>query len=56
MDWEDEVDASVAEGSIIDGDNDYGYGDPLDELEDVESEGSEDDGSSEENGTSVGGS
>ena len=56
MDWEDEADASVAEGSIIDGDNDYGYGDPLDELEDVESEGSEDDGSSEEDGASVGGS
>jgi hypothetical protein len=56
MDWEDEADASVAAGSIIDGDNDYGYGDPLDELEDVESEGSEDDGSSEEDGTSVGGS
>ena len=56
MDWEDEADASVAAGSIIDGDNDYGYGDPLDELEDVESEGSEDDGSSEEDGASVGGS
>ena len=59
MDWEDEVDDSpVAEGSMlqVDGDDDYGYGDPLDELEDVVSDGSEDDGNSEEDGTPVGGS
>jgi len=54
MDWEDEVDASpIAEGNKLDGDDDYGYGDPLDELEDVASVDSEDDCSSEEDGALV---
>ena len=49
MDWEDKVDDSpVAEESILDGDNDYRYGDPLNELEDIVSDGLEDDGNSEE--------
>ena len=56
MDWEDEADASVAEGSTLDGDDDYGYGDPLDELEDVVTDDLEDDGSSEEDGAVEGGS
>ena len=61
MDWEDEVDDSpVAEGSMlqVDGDDDYGYGDLLDELEDimVASVDLEDDCSSGEDGTLVGGS
>jgi hypothetical protein len=56
MDCEDEADASVAEGSKLDGDDDYGYGDPLDELEDVVTDDLEDDGSSEEDGAMEGGS
>ena len=54
MDWEDEVDASpIVEGNKLDSDDDYGYGDPLDELEDVASVDSEDDCSSEEDGALV---
>ena len=55
MDWDDEADdGHVVEGSIHDGDDDYGYGDPLDELEDIlESDNSEDDGNSEEGGAPV---
>jgi hypothetical protein len=54
MDWEDEVDASpIAEGNKLNGDDDYRYGDPLDELEDVASVDSEDDCSSEEDGALV---
>ena len=59
MDWEDKADASpIAEGSKLDGDDDYGYGDPLDELKDitVASVDSEDDCSSGEDGALVGGS
>jgi hypothetical protein len=59
MDWEDKVHASpIAEGSKLDGDDDYGYGDLLDELEDimVASVDLEDDCSSGEDGTLVGGS
>ena len=57
MDWEDEADDSpIAEGSVLDGDADYRYGDLLDELEDVISDDSEDNDSSEGDGTLVGGS
>jgi hypothetical protein len=49
MDWEDEVaDGPVAEESVLSGDDDYGYGDPLDEVEDVVSDDPEDDGSGSE--------
>ena len=57
MDWEDEADGSpIAEGSIYNGDDDYGYGDPLDELEDVISDDLEDNDSSKGDGALVGGS
>jgi len=57
IDWEDKADASpIVEGSKLDGDDDYGYGDPLDKHEDIASVDSEDDCSSEEDGALVGGS
>jgi hypothetical protein len=57
MDWHDEADDEhVVEGSILDSDDNYGYGDPFDELEDIASDDSEDDGNSEEGGASVDGS
>jgi hypothetical protein len=56
MDREDKADASVAEGSTLDGNDDYGYGDPLDKLEDVVTDDLEDDGSSKEDGAVEGGS
>ena len=44
MDCEDEVaDSPIAEGSVLNDDDDYGYGDPLDKLEDVVSDDPEDD-------------
>jgi len=57
MNWEDNAsDSPIAEGSVLSGDNDYTYGDPLDELEDIVSDDSEDDDSSENDGTVEGGS
>ncbi len=57
MDWEDEADDSpIAEGSVLNSNADYRYGDPLDELEDVISDDSEDNDSSKGDGTLVGGS
>jgi hypothetical protein len=49
MDWDDEAHASIVEGSVVsDGDNDYGYGNPLDELEDGYSDNPEDDNNNKE--------
>jgi hypothetical protein len=59
MDCEDEGDDSpVAEGQVLDNDEDYGYGDPLDEheLEGVGSDDSDNDDSGERDGALVGGS
>jgi hypothetical protein len=45
---EDEVaDSPIAEGSVLDGDDDYGYGDPLEELEDVSDDPEDDNNGSE---------
>ena len=56
IDYKDEVDASVAEGSKLNGDDDYGYGNPLNELEDVVTDNLEDNSSSKEDGAMEGGS
>jgi len=57
IDWEDEAgDSPIGEGSVLNGDDDYRYGDPLDELEDVISDDSKDNNSSKGDGALVGGS
>ena len=55
MDQEDEAaqaDSPVVEGTVLSGDNDYGYGDPLalDELEDIVSDPEDNNSSSEKDG------
>ncbi len=43
IDYEDEVaNSPIMEGSVLNGDNNYRYGDPLDKLEDVISDNPED--------------
>jgi hypothetical protein len=57
MDCEDEVaDSPIAEGSVLDGNDDYGYGDPLEELEDVISDDPEDDDNGSEKDQALEGS
>ena len=41
------ADSPIAEGSVLDGDNDYRYGDPLEELEDISDDPEDDDNGSE---------
>ncbi len=44
MDCEDKVaDSPITEGSVLNGNDDYGYGDSLDKLEDIISDDPEDD-------------
>ena len=57
MDWEDKADdGPVAEGHVLDSDDDYGYGDPLDEIEGVVSDDLDDDDSGERDGAPMGSS
>jgi hypothetical protein len=58
IDCEDKVaDSPIVEGSVLNGDDDYGYGDPLDELEDIVSDDPEDnDRGSEKDGALEGSS
>jgi len=49
-------DSPIAEGCVLDSNNDYGYGDPLDEHEGVVSDDSDDDNSGKKDGALMGGS
>jgi len=56
MDCEDEVDDSpVAEGRVLNSNNDYGYGDLLDKHEGIVLDDSDDDNSGEKDGALMGG-
>ena len=57
MDWKDEADdGPIVEGHVLDSDDDYGYGDLLDEIEGIVSDNLDNNDSSERDGALIGSS
>jgi hypothetical protein len=57
MDWKDEADdGPIVEGHVLDSNDDYEYGDLLDEIEGIVSDDLKDNDSSERDGAPIGSS